>query len=300
MKVLNEDILREINTDLYLIEEDSTTNIFLCGSSINKSDSIRYKLNEKLKNELQFNIIFPEWVFADLLVSKENDLLTLEKYLANIVDLIVIPLESIGTFAELGSFASNPFLCQKLFILNDKIYEHDKSFITQGPVALVKKIKPKNVLYFEKDKIDSALDELVNKIRYHKRVGHKTKDLNNIFNLSRFLLHLIAIFQPITKAEIEEKLLIFQPKLNRSLILPGLKILFKKECLLKKEIDGKEVHLLSQNGFKIFQQSVIGKRKKIVKFSKIRSVILNERFRTNKRFQFGGEVLGLLEQQQNS
>ena len=83
-----------------------------------------------------------KFFFAEKILHKDFDesgldLLRGEKYLADIVDCIFIFLESWGTAAELGAFAINNNLCEKLLVVNDIQYKQNNSFISKGPLKLV-------------------------------------------------------------------------------------------------------------------------------------------------------------------
>ena len=148
MKSINyASVLKYIYVLVFNREIDHSLNIFLCGLNPDKGESIRTRIFERIKNNPKFNIVYPEWLFSNLLASKEHNLLDLEKELASNVDVIIIPLEGLGTIAELGSFASFSELTNKIIVINNEKYKFNKSFVNQGPINLIRSRNKKNIIY---------------------------------------------------------------------------------------------------------------------------------------------------------
>lgn len=127
-------LLNAIENKLYKKLEETQINLFLCGSSTSEKDSLRHLIAEGLQNLPKVNIVYPEWIFANLMRAKEYDLLSLEHDLAKNVDLIVLPLEGPGSICELGAFASVESLLPRLIVLNEEKYKRQRSFINDGPL----------------------------------------------------------------------------------------------------------------------------------------------------------------------
>jgi hypothetical protein len=193
--------------------------IFLCGKDINDKSSIRYKVAQALTNHFwysnSYDLIYPEDIFDELLYSSNStDLLSLENLLADSVDAVVVIPESAGSFAELGAFANNEKLREKMICLIDVKYKRDKSFINQGPVKLVKSVNKDAVVYIDESKIgvslsskidsfsflarDIEIDKLVSAIRKIKKVSVKNKI--TLLQLDRFLLPTIFLLEPVDKS----------------------------------------------------------------------------------------------------
>ena len=115
-------ILTNIYREVFLREADSTVNIFLCGPNTEDNNSIRNRINSSLKDNSRFNIVFPEWLFSDLLDHADYDLLSLEQELAHNVDLIILPIEGMGAVAELGVFAALESVRGKVIAINSSKY----------------------------------------------------------------------------------------------------------------------------------------------------------------------------------
>jgi hypothetical protein len=63
-----------------------------------------------------------------------DDLLSLEEHLADLSDIIILFVESPGSFAELGAFARSDVLRPKTLAIIPSEYSRKPSFITEGPV----------------------------------------------------------------------------------------------------------------------------------------------------------------------
>ena len=196
-------LFKELYEQILKKETDYSINIFLCGARPGTEASIRNDIHDRIKNLPKFNVVFPEWIFGGLLLNKQYNLLKLERELVEDVDVIVLPLEGCGTMAELGAFASSPDLAKKIVVVNKDKYRHNRSsFINIGPIELIRSEDKGNIIYYADNSHSRMLDDVFRRLRYFRkhRVG---KDIKNLFTLSRFLLYVVAIFQPITKEEIE-------------------------------------------------------------------------------------------------
>ena len=282
-------IVRKIYSQLYKKDVDYTLNIFLCGADTGRTDSFRHLLNIEFKKYAKFNVVYPEFIFATLLNQKESNLLELEDELASYVDLIIIPLEGQGTLAEIGAFAVNKKLLPKIIAINDIRYKNAKSFINLGPIDLIKKTSSNNLFYFTKGKERDILEDLVDSIS-SKRIPKKDSyDLVNIFNLSRYLFYLIAIYQPLTKKQMFEGLNeltedIKNTKIKLKYIDASIQILVQKNRI-EKDIDSnfKEIYSLSNEGHKYVYEELLPKLKIVNEFSDIRLKILSNQIKRKKK-----------------
>lgn len=152
---MDDSIVKRIYEDIFLYIEHSNIDLFLCGGASNKNyTSNRDLLRKRLEGNDKISIFYPEDMFMELLDRKKYDLLTLESFLADNSDLILIVCESPGSFAELGAFVNNERTLDKVVVLIQKQYKHAKSFIMQGPVRYVLSRNRKNVIYFNNDMDD--------------------------------------------------------------------------------------------------------------------------------------------------
>lgn len=284
-----ESIVKKIYSKLYIRDVDNTLNIFLCGADTGITNSFRYLLNLEFQKYPKFNVVYPEFIFATLLNNKESNLLELEDELAKYVDLIIIPLEGQGTLAEIGAFAVNKKLLPKIIAINDVKYKNVKSFINLGPLDLIKKNNSKNLIFFTKGKETDILDDLIKEITNKRYSRENHYDLENIFNLSRFLFYLISIYQPITKKEILSKLneLTYEIKntqIKLKFVDASIQILVQKNRI-EKDINSKfkEIFSLSEDGHNYVYDKLLPKLMIVNEFSEIRLKILNKQIKKKKK-----------------
>jgi hypothetical protein len=160
-------------------------------SSYFSKDKIRYKVAESLNNwwyDFLYDIIYPEDIFDELLYGfKSKDLLSLENMLASSVDAILLIPESPGSFAELGAFANDERLREKLICLVDKKFKKDKSFINQGPLKLVRQANKHGLIYIDPDDIDKNISEVHSSLKKMKKSSSKIGSKVNLLQLDKFL-----------------------------------------------------------------------------------------------------------------
>ena len=113
--------------------------VFLCGKSFSDSEyenTNRGILDKFLKSKSNdVFVILSEKLWEDSFDSN-IDLLTFEEFLAEVSDLIILFVESPGSFCELGAFAyAEKMFSDKLVIVIDEKRKGDKSFIIKGPTA---------------------------------------------------------------------------------------------------------------------------------------------------------------------
>lgn len=287
MALIHRDILTEIYNKIYSKKKDFSINVFLCGANSQRSDSLRNLINDEIKDNPKFNVVFPEWLFSDLLVDKKFNLFKLEKMLASNVDVIVLPLEGYGTMAELGAFASSRKLNSKIIVINHKKYKRDRSFITLGPVKLIASQNKENVIYYDEQTLSELKKTVLNRIK-HLRSSESKTDIKNLFNLSRFILYIIAIFQPIQKEEVRKYLDEFLDKTPSHFIGPCVQILFEKRQI-KLEPAYRECYVLSESGHKYVYEELLHELNVIKKFSQIRAKIINTKIRKQNRLSLDKE-----------
>lgn len=279
-------ILDEVYSKLYQREVDFSLNIFLCGAETNKRDSIRDLLNIEFKKDVKFNAVYPEHIFASLYGRGGHNLLELEDELAKYVDIIVLPLEGIGTYCELGAFAVNKNLLPKILIINNSKYKRQKSFINLGPVDLVKKKNPNNIIYYKEGNEKEIISEVVDKLKSKRLDKEITYDLENLFNLSRYVLYLIAIFQPLGKPQLEKLLKKSeQGKIKSKYIDSAIQILIQKNRI-EQDIDSKSLQprfTLSVDGHNYVYEELIDKLKVKKDFTILRSEVINSQYKRHKR-----------------
>lgn len=193
---IRNDLIKPVNT--------YKTTIFLCGADISQKEKLRYQIAKSLSNwwySFQYDIIYPEDIFEELLYgSHTKDLLSLENLLAESVDAVVLIPESPGSFAELGAFANDEKLRNKLICIIDKKYKKEKSFINQGPLKLVKKTNKNAMIYVDPKEISKEVSKLHKALRKMKKNSSKLSDKITLLQLDNFLLPSIYLLEPVSKA----------------------------------------------------------------------------------------------------
>ncbi|HHT9113633.1 MAG: hypothetical protein HZA47_10055 [Planctomycetes bacterium] len=192
---IRDDIFKPVNT--------YKTTIFLCGADLTQKDKIRYKIDKVLRNwwySIQYDIIYPEDIFEELLYSSQTkDLLSLENLLAESTDAVVLIPESPGSFTELGAFANDEKVRNKLICIIDEKYKKNKSFINQGPLKLVKKANKHALIFINPNEIDKEVDKLNTSLKKMKKSSSKRKDKITLLQIHNFLLPSIFLLEPVSK-----------------------------------------------------------------------------------------------------
>lgn len=257
----NFDIVNEIYNEVFCNIQHGNIDLFLCGAASTK-EKISYRdiIRSKLEDNSNLSILYPEDMFMEMLNRKKYDLLTLEKFLANNSDIILIVCESPGSFTELGAFVNNSDTLEKVVILLQTKYKNTKSFIRLGPVEHVRMKNKNSIIYFNHN-IDEAIDKikkyLKNRFRYlgYKRKESKIKDLNLISGQYYFIILLLYFYQELSvKMLVDNLKKLYKIKYNIEefdiIYSSAIKRLFK-EGLIKKEEPSEKViqYKLTDKGY---------------------------------------------------
>lgn len=257
----NFDIVNEIYNEVFCNIQHGNIDLFLCGAASTK-EKISYRdiIRSKLEDNSNLSILYPEDMFMEMLNRKKYDLLTLEKFLANNSDIILIVCESPGSFTELGAFVNNSDTLEKVVILLQTKYKNTKSFIRMGSVEHVRMKNKNSIIYFNHN-IDEAIDKikkyLKNRFRYlgYKRKESKIKDLNLISGQYYFIILLLYFYQELSvKMLVDNLKKLYKMKYNIEefdiIYSSAIKRLFK-EGLIKKEEPSEKViqYKLTDKGY---------------------------------------------------
>ncbi len=173
--------------------------VFLCGGRGSKSrDALRDYFH---KYRPGLDVFYAEPVWENIARLGERDALQMEADLAKLADLIIIIVESAGTFTELGAFSSSPELRQKLLPIVDQHHENDVSFIKNGPLQWVDKeshFKP--TIFASLDSILTAVDQIDERVeRIPPTHSLKVADLSTSpKHLIFFICDLVSVIYPAT------------------------------------------------------------------------------------------------------
>ena len=126
----------------------------------------------------------------------------------------------------------------------------------------------------------------INTKRFNKKFSY---ELENIFNLSRYLFYIISIYQPLTKIEIiarinELTIELKDEKISLKFIDASIQILVQKNRVEKDiNFDFKEIYSLSSEGHKYVYEELLPKLQIVNEFSEIRLKILSKKLSNKKR-----------------
>lgn len=201
------DIAKVITERIYVPVYEKKRTIFLCGADIKDKEKGRSKMAALLndnQSRIQYELLYPESLFDDLLAGQgQQSLLALENILANSVDAIVLLPESPGSFAELGAFASNKILVEKLICVVNQRYKNKRSFLNYGPNRLIKASRSGKILYLDYDSLDCpdqgskifrTISDSITKIQKQNPVN---KNVTNILEAENFILPCIYLIEDI-------------------------------------------------------------------------------------------------------
>jgi hypothetical protein len=275
-------ILETIHSQVFLKSADYTINIFLCGASVSDPNSIRTLIYESLRGLGKTNVVLPEWLFSDLVAKPEYNLLKLENELATNVDLVIIPLEGVGTIAELGAFASFETIRSKIIVINDTAHKRKQSFVNVGPIKLIRQEHPDNVMYYDTTSKDDLINKVVTRIKYLKNREPKS-EVNNLFNLSRFILFIIGIYQPVTKTDLRDMILRWRNQITDYYIEPCLTILIKNGIVLSSIRNHTDLFSLTEKGHIYVFEKILPSLRITKEFNKIRTQVIYAKHRYRRK-----------------
>lgn len=164
----------------------------------------RERFIQALKAHTSIRVHHPEGLFDELILSDRLNLIELENVLASSVDVVVMCVESPGSFVELGAFATSHTLAPKLLVIMDRAYRKDKSFINMGPLRYLKVNKWGKVLWHRFTTPPS--EHMIQQIQDFARERRAATPLPRIWKSPirlEVLIHLLVmIYQPIAEHEL--------------------------------------------------------------------------------------------------
>jgi len=172
--------------------------VFLCGGF---QSARRDTLSTYFERYVPDSLVFyaeAVWAVITSLATGANALAVEEK-LAALADIVIVIVESPGTFAEVGAFAISQPLRAKLLPILDARYKGRESFIETGPIRWVdtdSKFKP--TIWADLDQILTATDEVEDRLsRLAKSTPTRVKNLvSSPKHLLFFVCDLVAVFGP--------------------------------------------------------------------------------------------------------
>ncbi len=285
-----ESTLKELYSELYLKISNHNIHCFLCGAKKQPDDSNsnRGRIKKVLEENYNYKILYAEDLFKNLVHNRSNNnYLDLENILANDSDVVIIVLESVGAFVELGAFVNRTELRDKLIVLMEIKYKNDESFLNQGPIKLLKSNKKNSVLYYSDINDTDTILKLKNVIKEFTRdplISKHSNDLTSIITLYYFLQYYFGVFSPV---EFKEVLYHVQSIIGETYtdlddrIKSALYLLYN-DGLVKKEKE--RFYVLTQNGYNKLKEIIMNNKfrfKDKCLPDKLRLSILNQKLRLN-------------------
>jgi len=173
--------------------------VFLCGG---ERSVARDELAAYLKKFGPSALLFYAETVWDLIQSRlPLGALKMESELAALADIVIIIVESPGTFAELGAFSNSDPLRRKILpIVDDQFKPPQKSFLALGPLCWIEAeslFTPP--IYVALSGILAAMGEIEERISRVPRTTTHLANLGDSFkHLLLFLCDLVAVISPAT------------------------------------------------------------------------------------------------------
>jgi hypothetical protein len=190
--------------------------LFLCGARASpRRDALRGYLR---KRQPSLGLFYAERVWEHIAGQSDLSALKMEADLAALADLVVIIVESPGTFAELGAFSLSDPLRRKVLPILDERYQKEPSFISTGPVRWIDRESDfKPAIYGPLARILETVEEVEERIaRIPKSRSVGMSDLGSSpKHLLFFLCDLIAVIYPATPDMIKYYVGRIAPKLAK-------------------------------------------------------------------------------------
>lgn len=131
---VREQIIKSLTPAHYRFKRVSPV-VFICGGfNSNPRDTLRNYLHRK---HPELGLFYAEKVWEAIATNPGLGALRMESELAALSDLVVIVVESPGTFAELGAFSHVDSLRKKLLPILDLEFRNESSFINTGPIRWI-------------------------------------------------------------------------------------------------------------------------------------------------------------------
>lgn len=193
--------------------------LFLCGGAVDSPrDTVRDYLRRR-RHDLR--LFYAERVWEHIAATGGRSALEMEADLASLADLVIIVVESPGTFAELGAFSLSDPLRVKLLPLVDKKYADAESFIANGPLMWIdRESQFAPTIYVSLCRILEVIDQIEERIsRIPKSKSFRVEDLaQSPKHLLFFLCDLVAVIYPATANMIEYYIRKISPSISSSAI----------------------------------------------------------------------------------
>ncbi|WP_260085054.1 retron St85 family effector protein [Phaeobacter inhibens] len=148
--------------------------VFVCGPGLTSGRvDIRHLARKELEKMQNVTVVYGEEIENEYSYSRKGmDLQTLEARFAHDVDFTLLILESPGSIAELGTFTQLPDLQDRLVVLVPNNFFRAESYIARGPLSLLSKRNPQNVIYFDSSRQTEMLVRVLYPLTFFKYAHH--------------------------------------------------------------------------------------------------------------------------------
>lgn len=187
-------LVKKLQTELQFNELRPV--VFLCGK---RESELRFTIASHLRAlEKPPLVFYAESIWEDVSTEADSNALEMENDLAEIADVAIIVLESVGACAELGAFTYSNKLRKKVLPIINDIYENEESFISTGPVRIVNKhslYKP--AIYSDYNNISASfadIEERLLRAPRHHPVHNKFSQIDK--QLLFYICDLVSVISP--------------------------------------------------------------------------------------------------------
>ena len=144
--------------------------VFVCGPGLTSGRvDIRNLARKELEKMQNVSVVYGEEIENEYSYSRKGmDLQTLEARFAHDVDFTLLILESAGSIAELGTFTQLQHIQDRLVVLVPNNFFRAESYIARGPLSLLSKRNPQNVIYFDSSRQFEMLARVLYPLTFYK------------------------------------------------------------------------------------------------------------------------------------
>jgi hypothetical protein len=213
---IRERLIRYLRSDKYRFRTLEPV-MFLCGGANSAPrDTLRVYLNRHFP---EISLFYAEQVWLRIVPTAGSNALEMEDYLGQLADVLVIIVESPGTFTELGAFSLSEPLRKKLLPILDNRHRSPSSLIETGPARWISQdslFKPP--IYVNHTRILECVGELEERLsRIPKPKTTRIEDLSQSpKHVVFFICDLVAVIGPATATMIEYYIREIVPALSSS------------------------------------------------------------------------------------
>lgn len=164
------------------VEEHGCT-VFLGGPYIDPRDATvsTYKPSAALRYELFHRLKKRKWTvslgeYRELIeahkgvLGRHNNSAAAEiTHASDVADVVVMIVDSPGSFAEIGAFSTMDVICKKMLVLSDKQYAGNEGYVATGPIPMSKSFGA-TVEYEDFSNVNAVEEVVSNYVQEHLQI----------------------------------------------------------------------------------------------------------------------------------